>query len=46
MAQNKKTGLKIRALHTAGKTVAEIAKETSLSEEEIVKHLEERCTIT
>lgn len=43
MAQNKKTGLKIRALHTAGKTVAEIAKETSLSEEEIVKYLEERC---
>ncbi|MGN0654444.1 MAG: hypothetical protein ACI4KD_05965 [Oscillospiraceae bacterium] len=43
MAQNKKTGLKIQALHTAGKTVAEIAKETSLSEEEIVKYLEERC---
>lgn len=43
MAQNKKIGLKIRALHTKLMTVSEIAKETHLSEEEIVKYLEERC---
>ncbi len=43
MARNKKNGLEIRALHTQRKTVSEIAKKIHLSEEEVVKYLEEHC---
>lgn len=43
MAQNKKIGFEIRSLHAQLKTVSEIAKETKLSEKEVVKYLEEHC---